>query len=111
MLDCLLLWVPCEVTYLTNCTTLTHTCACSRQGVWCVPHYEERWRTLSRLRFSIVHLRALRAGSKHRLVSWCSCHDSVAEALFDNQARCKHWPPCALSQQGCATPLLRKMRL
>jgi len=55
--------------------------------VWCVPHYEERWRALSSLRFSMVHLRALRAGSKHRLVSWCSCHDSDAEVLFNNQAR------------------------
>lgn len=60
-----------------------------RQGVWCVPHFEESTGALSRRRFSMVHLRVICAGGEYRLVSWCSCMGtaSVAEVLFSNQAR------------------------
>ena len=57
--------------------------------MWCVPHYHESRRALSRRRFSMVHLRAIHASGGHWLVSWCSCSGtaSVAEVLFSDQAR------------------------
>ena len=74
------------------CTALTHTITCFRQGTWCVPQYVESGRRLSSRRFSLVFLRAFRAGCEHRLVSWCTCSGraSVAEVLFREQARLVH---------------------
>ena len=72
---------------LSMCAALSYTIVCVRQGMWCVPHYWEDGRR--RRGFSLVHLRAFRAGCEHRLVSWCTCSGkaSVAEVLFDNQVR------------------------
>ena len=90
------------VALLSEFSVQTHTLACFRQGVWCVPHYEESRCALSRRSFSLVHLRAFRAGCEHRLVSWCTCSGtaSVAEVLFSNQVRIDvhRLSPCALLQ-------------
>ena len=66
-----------------------HRVACFRQGVWCVPHFDERRRGLSGCHSSMVHMRAIHAGDEHWLVSWCTCSSAatVAEVLFSNQAR------------------------
>ena len=57
--------------------------------MWCVPHFDERRQGLSGYHFSMVHMRAIRAGDGHWLVSWCTCSGaaSVAEVLFSHQAR------------------------
>ena len=86
--------VRCEwntVCYHLHIILSVHTplgLAC-RQGVFCVPAYNNDKGSLDSARCTLTHLRTFRAGSEHRLVSWCTCSGGggIAEAIFDSRVR------------------------